>query len=467
MLSTHHAPLSAAVQVLSQDGGEGHSLEGVRITETPPVVDADPSFADFLRDRLGEDSWLSAKPFLIENWQWLGLAALVVVGLLLERVVSALLRRLARRVAGTENLILSEKRLTRFVRPFGVMVTWWVFVSLLPILDITNDQVARSLDLLGSAILTVAGIVAAWRFVDLACDFLRAKAQRSANKFDDMLVPLLRRTLKILVVLMGTAYVASKMTEDIWQVIAGLSIGGAILALAFKDSVENVFGTFTVLLDKPFELGDWITVGEVDGTVEKVGFRSTRVRTFYNSLISLPNRHFISAKVDNWGARRYRRIKTRLGLTYDTPPEKVEAFCEGVRELIRCHPYTRKDYYHVYLNDFGDSALEIMLYCFVETPDWAMELRERHRLMADILRVADKLGVSFAFPSRSVYMISPEDMAHPDRPESDQDGSKLGREIGAEVAQESLAPYGKDKPGRVKFIQSSSPLAAPGGEGGG
>jgi MscS family membrane protein len=257
------------------------------------------------------------------------------------------------------------------------------------------------------------------------------------------------------------------VTEDVYKVVAGLSIGSAVLMFAFKDSLENVFGTFTVLMDKPFELGDWITVDDVDGTVERVGFRSTRVRTFYHSVITVPNRHFISAKVDNWGSRKFRRVKTTLGLTYDTPPEKVEAFCEAVRALIREHPYTRKDYYHVYFNDFGASSLDVMLYCFLETPDWSMELRERHRLFADILSVAESLKVSFAFPSTSVYMVSPEELEHPNRPLNQQEAVKLGRELGEQIAAETMRPYGDNKPGKVKFVQQNSPLASPGGEGDG
>ncbi|MCA9573459.1 MAG: mechanosensitive ion channel family protein, partial [Myxococcales bacterium] len=216
--------------------------------------------------------------------------------------------------------------------------------------------------------------------------FFSERARATQNRFDDMLVPLLRRTLKILVTIVGLVYFASKLSEELYGIVAGISIGSLAVGFAAKDSIENLFGTFTVLLDKPFQLGDWITVGEIDGTVEEVGFRSTRVRTFYNSLISVPNSRFISAHVDNWGARRYRRIKSTLSLTYDTPPEKVEAFCEGVRELIRRHPYTRKDYYHVYLNQLGASSLDVLLYCFVETPDWSTELRERHRLFNDVLR---------------------------------------------------------------------------------
>jgi MscS family membrane protein len=138
--------------------------------------------------------------------------------------------------------------------------------------------------------------------------------------------------------------------------------------------------------------------------VETVGFRSTRIRTFYNSLVTLPNSNLISAEVDNYGARRYRRWKTHLGVAYDTPPEKVDVLCEGIRELVRRHPYTRKDYFHVYLNQFGPSSLDILLYIFWETPDWATELRERHRLGVDILRLTRHLGVEIAFPTQTLYL---------------------------------------------------------------
>jgi len=206
-----------------------------------------------------------------------------------------------------------------------------------------------------------------------------------------------------------------------------------------------------VLLDKPFAIGDWITMGDLDGSVEEVGFRSTRVRTFYNSLITVPNRDFISGQVDNMGARRYRRIKTTLGLTYDTPPEKVEAFCEGVRELIRRHPYTRKDYYHVYLNGFGASSLDVMLYCFVRTPDWSGELREKHRLFNDILRLAERLGVDFAFPTQSIHMVSPEDLEHPGAPATINDGLELGREAARGVLEDSIAIFEGRRPGPVRI----------------
>ena len=192
------------------------------------------------------------------------------------------------------------------------------------------------------------------------------------------------------------------------------------------------------LLDRPFEIGDWIVTGGVEGSVESVGIRSTRVRTFYNSLITVPNSQLISAVVDNMGARRYRRYKTMIGVAYDTPPEKIDAFCAGIRELIRRHPYTRKDYYHVYFNEFADASLNVLLYCFHEAPDWGTELRERHRLFNDILRLARQLGVEFAFPTQTVHLHqAPAAPAGPAPAAGGEDPGKLGRKTARAIVNET------------------------------
>lgn len=401
------------------------------------------------------------------QWQWLGLLSLIVLGYLAQRALSKLTQRIAQELSGAQ-IKLDETQLKSFTRPLSIALSWALVWSLYLALEIPSPPLLNTtLRVISGAVISIAGGFASWRVVDVITEYLEAKAKLTESRFDDMLVPLVRRVLKLLVLILGFGFFLSTVTDSVYKVVAGLSIGSAVLMFAFKDSLENVFGTFTVLMDKPFQLGDWITVDDVDGTVERVGFRSTRVRTFYNSIITVPNRHFISAKVDNWGSRKYRRLKTTLGLTYDTPPEKIEAFCEGVRELIRQHPYTRKDYYHVYFNDFGASSLDVMLYCFLETPDWSMELRERHRLFADILRLAEGLGVSFAFPSTSVYMVSSEELEHSDRPASDPKGGSRGRALAQQIAEESLKPFGDNKPGKVKFVHQGSPLAAPGGEGDG
>ncbi len=280
---------------------------------------------------------------------------------------------------------------------------------------------ALAILLLAVKFFAIAAIVwSAYRAVDVGAAILESYAAGTATKYDDLLIPLLRSSAKVFIAAFGVIFLADNLNINITGLLAGLGLGGLAFALAAQDTVKNFFGSITVLVDRPFQVGDWVVIGDIEGTVEEVGFRSTRIRTFYNSLVTLPNANLISADVDNYGARRYRRWKANLGVAYDTPPEKIDVLCEGIRELVRRHPYTRKDYFHVYLNQFGASSLDILLYIFWETPDWSTELRERHRLAVDILRLAQHLGVEFAFPTQTLYL-------------------KRGGETTAEPAEDSFA----------------------------
>jgi len=219
---------------------------------------------------------------------------------------------------------------------------------------------------------------------------------------------MIRKTLKVFVTVIGITFIASNLNLNVSSLLASLGLGGLAFALAAKDVVQNLFGSFTVIMDQTFHTGDWIIVNDIEGSVEEVGLRSTKIRTFYDSLITLPNSIFITAKVDNMGNRKYRRLKCTVSLTYDTHPDKIEAFCEGIKELVRLHPYMRKDYFHVYLNSLGASSLDVLVYVFWETPDWSTELRERQRFLLDILRLAKSQNIDMAFPTQTLHLLTPE-----------------------------------------------------------
>ena len=162
----------------------------------------------------------------------------------------------------------------------------------------------------------------------------------------------------------------------------------------------------TIFADRPFQVGDWVVVNDIEGTVEHVGFRSSRVRTFYNSVVTVPNARIVDTHVDNMGLRQWRRYKTTLGLAYHTTPDQVQAFVEGVRALIRANPGMRKDYYIVEFHGFGASTLDVLVYCFIDAPNWNDELRTRHVLNLDIMRLAEDLGIEFAFPTQTLHVAS-------------------------------------------------------------
>ncbi len=230
---------------------------------------------------------------------------------------------------------------------------WWIGINLLGLPEGAMLVLLVAVKFLAG----VSMVWAAYRLVDLASIHLLERARRSKNKLDDALVPLIPKTFKIFVTVVGVIFVADNRNIDISSLLAGLGLGGLAFALAAKDMVQNLFGSITVLMDQTFLVGDWVVIGDVEGTVERIGFRSTRIRTFYNSVVGVPNSQLITASVDNMGRRRYRRMSTKLGLTYDTPPERIEAFCEGVRELVLRHPYMRKDYVHIDLTCIGQGGM--------------------------------------------------------------------------------------------------------------
>jgi len=343
------------------------------------------------------------KVFVLERWQWLGILLIITVGMVLDKLISVFLKlsvRLWRRhfARGAFREIPDT-----ILRPLGLMAmatVWWAGLNMLGLTEEVLVVLLVSVKFLAG----LSGVWAAYRLVDLLGAFLIDRALRTANKLDDALVPLVKRILKVFVTILGLVFVADNLNINVSSLLAGLGLGGLAFALAAKDVVGNLFGSITVLLDQTFHVGDWVVIGDIEGTVENIGFRSTRIRTFYNSLVSVPNSTLITASVDNMGNRRYRRMKTMLSLAYDTPPERIEAFCEGLRELVRLHPYMRKDYYHIYFNEFGASALEVLVYVFWKVPDWSTELRERHRFLLDCLRLAKRLDVEYAYPTQTLYL---------------------------------------------------------------
>ncbi len=201
-------------------------------------------------------------------------------------------------------------------------------------------------------------------------------------------------------------YAANRAGIPAYSVITGLGIGGLAVALAARETLANLLGSMMIMFDRPYQIGDYIRLGDDAGTVEDIGFRSTRIRTFHDSVLSLPNANCVSMPVDNLGRRSYRRVTTTIGIRYDTPPERIEAFVEGIKEIVRANPYTRKDFFHVYLNDFGSSTLNVLFYVFLRVPDWSTELAERERLLLEIIRLASAVGVKFALPTQTLQLES-------------------------------------------------------------
>lgn len=234
------------------------------------------------------------------------------------------------------------------------------------------------------------------------------------EQFVEMLVPLIRKTLRIFLVVIGVLFVAdSVFDQNIGALLAGLGIAGIAVSLAAQDSLKNVFGSITILLDRPFRIGERIVFAGFDGMIEEIGFRSTKLRTLTGHLVTIPNSKIVNDPVENIGRRPYIRRIINLTITYDTPREKIDQAVrivrnileeEGIREAI--HATIDGDEFppRVYFNDFNADSLNILVIYWYAPPAYWDYLEHAQRLNLRIFEEFERAGIEFAFPTRTLYL---------------------------------------------------------------
>ena len=242
------------------------------------------------------------------------------------------------------------------------------------------------------------------RLIDVFGLILAYRASLTTTRSDDQLVPFFRDAIKIVIVIFGFFFILGAIFNmNIASLIAGLGIGGLAVALAAKESLENLFGSFTIFLDKPFVVGDLVQVGTIIGTVEKIGFRSTRIRTLEKSYVTIPNKKMIDQELDNLSLRTFRRGRFNIGVTYDSSVDQIKAIVADIQKFIDDHPNTNQEG-RVRFIEFGESSLDIMVQYFVDTMDWDVYIKIREEINFEIMEIVKRHGSDFAFPSRSVYL---------------------------------------------------------------
>ncbi|MDT7832466.1 mechanosensitive ion channel family protein [Flavobacteriaceae bacterium S356] len=347
------------------------------------------------------------KKFLgVEVWQYAALIVLLLLTILIyyiaRRIAFFILQRILYRFI-KEHAPSINKALKKLAHPISLLVALALVDKIFPSLQFSlevNKWFLLSINIAA----TVFWIYVFLKLAKVLVILYEAFTETTDSKLDDQLVPILGNFLTGLIVVVGVLKIITLFGVNPTAVIAGASIGGLAIAFASQDTVKNLIGTVMIFTDKPFHIGDWVQAGEVVGTVEEVGFRSTRVRAADTSIYQIPNSKLSEMVINNSGLRLYRRYNTQLGIRYDTPPELIEAFVKGVREIILAHPDTKSDNYIVEFNGFGDSALLIMMNMYLKDLAWATEQKSRHQIHMAIVKLAKELGVDFAFPSTTVMI---------------------------------------------------------------
>ena len=354
--------------------------------------------------------WMKHALLGVALWQALALLFLLGIGLLARLLVARVLLWQSAAVLLACKMTTPRDEVLRVLRPLGTLALCGVVVLGVPSLALSGTWSMLVIFTM-RALAAFMALRFSWLAVDIVALHLSQRALMTPGRMDDHMVPLIRRMLKIAVLALAGALLLQTFGVNVGSLVAGLGIGGLAVALAAKDTIGNLFGSVAIFLDRPFQLGDWVTAGDVEGTVEHVGFRSTQIRTVRDTVVSVPNARLADTNLDNWGARRARQVRYMLELDNDASPQQVEAFCDGVRAILTAHPHTRKEDIEVHLTNVLNGALTFIVQFYVLRPDWSGELRVRHEVLLDIARLANDVGMAFHYPTRTLRMGSERSQA--------------------------------------------------------
>jgi MscS family membrane protein len=304
-----------------------------------------------------------------------------------------------------------------------------IFAALLTALSRSTGAVALAVGLqLGLPLLTVGGAVeevaatvtavlltlalgyVAYCMVDVADAWIAGLTSRDESRLDAMLAPIVRKSLRITIVTLVLLQIATVLSDKpLTSILAGLGVGGLAVALAAQETIKNFFGSIVILADKPFELGDRIVVDNFDGPVERVGFRSTRLRTLDGHVVTLPNGELANKIILNITRRPFIRRVLNVAIPYNTPPEKVQRALDIVREILADHEGMKPELPpRIVLNELASAALNILVIYWYHPPDYWRYMAFTQRFNLELLRRFNEEGIAFAFPTQTVYLAQAE-----------------------------------------------------------
>ncbi len=264
-----------------------------------------------------------------------------------------------------------------------------------------------------SVLFTFAVTFFVYSLVDVLDYAITHFTAKTHTKMDDMMAPVVRKSLRVIIVVLALVQVAQILSDKpITSILAGLGVGGLAVALAAQETIKNFFGSLVIFADKPFELGERIVVGGHDGTIEEVGFRSTRIRTLDGHLVTVPNGELANQMIQNIGKRPFIKRVMNVTITYDTPPEKVQQAVDILKELLDNHEGMDPEFPpRVFFNDFNDCSLNILAIYWYHPPAYWDFLAHAERLNMQLLKRYNEAGIEFAFPTQTLYVNNLTDSA--------------------------------------------------------
>ncbi|WP_156906548.1 mechanosensitive ion channel family protein [Alteribacter aurantiacus] len=295
------------------------------------------------------------------------------------------------------NILMAFKRP---IRVFFVIIGLYFSLLYLPLPDGFNNPMV---DVYRTWII----ILISWGLFNLSStsSTLFVKVGRKLDiELDQILLPFLSKLVRFAIVAMALSIIASEWGYDVNGFVAGLGLGGLAFALAAQNTISNFFGGVVIITEKPFTIGDWVSSPSVEGIVEDITFRSTKIRTFAHSLVVVPNATLANEPIQNWSKMGKRQITFKLGVTYSTKRQQLETCVKRIENLLRESEHVDQELILVRFESFASSSLEIFVYFFTKTTAWEEFLKVKEQINLDIMRILEGEGVEIAFPTRQIYV---------------------------------------------------------------
>ena len=375
--------------------------------------DAATQKADDYKKSLGDSEWvqtlernLGQKIIGISAWQFIAAFLAILAGLVLKQIVIKFIEKKITAFVEKTEAEWDDLLFEAIIKPVNafVMIGAAHVAAFLLVFNLPNFPAA----VIGKSYTIFLGIVLIWgvyRLVDVVAHYLDELVSHKDEGLKGQFVPLIKKALRIMVVIVGGLTILATIGVNITGVAALLSVGALAFAMGAKDTVANLVGTVNILSDRPYKVGDWISVGSgIDGDVEEIGFRSTKIRMFDKTLMTVPNGTLATETIKNWSQMPKRRIKMTLGLTYDAKPDQIRKFLKRVEKLLQEDEGVDQDYMLVQFTDFGPSSLDVFLYYFAATTVWKDYLETRQRVNLKIMEVVEEMGLEFAYPTQTMHL---------------------------------------------------------------
>ncbi len=349
---------------------------------------------------IGEDKALGLKVN-----QWAGILILLLASYIAFKILNSIFALIIQRILPLffKDAGIGIDDIYPVARPLSWLMVGLLIIQFIPVLQF-NIGLSKVVLIALRIFVSIFGILLASRVIDLVAKIALKLVSYTETTMDDQLVPLLVRIVRIIVIVFGIIFIMQNLGVNVTALLAGVSIGGLALALAAQDTVKNFIGSISIFLDRPFQIGDFVTAGAITGTVEEVGVRSTRIRQVDGTLSTLPNGALANVNIINGTQRTHRRYSSQLTLTYGTTTEQIEKFVEAVREIATTHEHTREDSVTVQFQEFADSSLNIYFAVAFVRLSHAEMLESQQAINLEIMKKAEELGVDFAFPTTTVHL---------------------------------------------------------------